>query len=239
MNKHTIKWLFLGCCFLFLVGCSTQKKASNKLSSQDQALVWSGERKKVFGQYDYTNLTSENEAKKILTEKFQVEVPSFFEKSKELLNKNDFLNAYTQHQTTYDVVAQDDKLTYRQVTEYQSDKNAVVRAVIETTFLVTGEEEVKTSEQTVTISTVASETTKFYTALPALSKGMAKILSLPNADQEIDKAFKKYPMHDTEKHVEAINIMEQKASEDTLSKKIQLFYDGDGTVTEWHTSIQY
>lgn len=239
MKKHIIKFVLFSFCCTFLVSCSNQTQKSSSLSSKDEELIWSGKREKVFGQYDYTHLTSEDEAKKIAIEKFDVSIPSFYKKVQQLLNENDFLNSYEQHQTTYDVVANGDTLIYRQTTEYGSETVNVVRSVIEITYKVTGEKQVKTEEQTVKLSTVASEIETFYNALPNLSEKMASIIQLSNPTKELEKAFEEYPVHDEQRHIEAVNLLSQKATGNSLSKNIQLFYDGEGTVTEWYTAVLY
>lgn len=238
--KLVIELLLLGLCLTVIIGCTNQKNEKTSLSSKEEKLIWQGKRTKPFGVYDYKKLSSKEEATKILSDKFQVSLSSFYNISNKLLDEISFFKDYEKQMTTYDIIAKEDILIVDQTTYYGSSTiPELVRSVIQMTYKVNTESEiVKTTNQQVTITTVASESPKFYACLADISKQMASNIFLSKGDETVNSALKNYPEQDEQRKMESVSLFPQSKSESPLMKNIKLFYNASGKVTEWNTTIE-
>lgn len=237
--KFAIELLLVGLCLTVMIGCTNHNKENTTLSSKEEKLLWQGKRTKPFGVYDYKKISSKEEAIKVLNDKFQLALSSFYDISNKRLSETNFFENYEQEKTTYNITAKEDTLLFEQSTYYGSSTiPELVRSVIQITYKVNTESKVvKTTNQQVTITTVASESPKFYASLADISKQMASDISFTKVDETVKQAFSNYPDEDEQRKMESVSIFPQSESDASLMKNIKLFYNASGKVTEWNTTI--
>ncbi|WP_430603141.1 hypothetical protein IGJ02_000497 [Enterococcus sp. DIV0724b] len=102
---------------LGIVGCKKAERYA-QFSNEDQAMSWSEEREKTFGDYDYTKIKTEKDAFDILQDKYKVLIPTYYKEMNKTLSNNLTSKTVQLKGTNYAIFARNKELDFQAVSSF-------------------------------------------------------------------------------------------------------------------------
>ncbi|WP_086314548.1 hypothetical protein A5821_002128 [Enterococcus sp. 7F3_DIV0205] len=154
--KKKLKMVLFVLLILMLSGC-TASNGHDILNAKDKPLTWQGEKEKPFGKFEYRKL-DEKEVKKLLKEKFSVELPSYYKDIQIVFDKH-FVTANTHlAPTEYSITTDGESLYFRGINKYYQQDELKIFTYIDFDYQFDQKKKLVTlKNQTLTISNPSKE----------------------------------------------------------------------------------
>lgn len=227
MKKAKIIIVF---CLLFLSGCANSNGKSTAEPKNDEAKL-SKSRTKLFSSLDYPEL-SKTEAEKLMEEKFDLMMPSFFEQSLTLTQKV----LKIENQAQYAIKSEAENLTIQGVITGKEASSSNYIGSAEAQFQVNQQKQhVYLTKQSILIQNTASDNTLQGESLDLLVRRLGETLELPELDQVMKRAEKKISQVKDESSnqlIEIYNDRETAKKQQGVSRLLTISFDEDKRVKE-------
>lgn len=218
------------CCILLLVGCTNGIEKNTSKQKKDVA-KWSKPRTNLFSSLDYPEL-SKTEAEKLMEEKFELVIPSFFEQSLALTQK--FLRI--ENQVQYSIKSDAEILTIRGVMTGKEDKSPNSVGLAEAQFQVNQQrKQVYLTKQSILIQNIAAGNALQGDSIRSLVKRVGEAMELPDLDQVMKQSEKKMAHEKNEgpnQLLEIYNDSETAKKQQRASRILTISYDEKHLVKE-------
>lgn len=114
---------------LALSGCAASN-GHDTLNAKDKPLTWQEKKEKPFGKFEYRKL-DEAEAKKLLTDKFLVELPQYYEDINIVFNKHFETEASKLEPIEYSITTNGENLYFRAINRYSQNEELKIFTYID------------------------------------------------------------------------------------------------------------
>lgn len=239
--KKKLVFILLG-LLVVLGGCATTERYTD-FSKTDQSLVFSGQRKRSFGDSDYSTIKTEKEAYKLLIDKYNVTIPTYYNQTKHLLEKRLTSSKVRMGEADYSVYARNKELEFRTLyCFYDGSELQAFSEVVLTYAYLADYEQAYLKSQLVTIKVVPAKgklpNDNIHEIIHDLGKNMK--LSETKVDQgllQYDKRVKKRNAPITDDYLPIVTNANELEKSKELLKEIAVSYDQDGTLREIYAEI--
>lgn len=228
MKKIQILIIF---CLSILVGC-TNGNEKNTTDQKNDGINWSKKRAKLFSTLDYPEL-SKTEAEKLMEEKFELEIPPFFERSLGAIQKN----LRTENQVQYAIKSDAEILTIRgMLTTGMENTFSELSGVVDAQFQVNNQEKkVYLTRQSLVIQNNKMDSEIEWASIRVLLKELGEAMELPDVDEAIKKAEKKIAQLDDKDQEQLVEIYNDGAAakkKQYASRTLTILCDGNNHYKE-------
>ncbi|WP_348921132.1 hypothetical protein [Enterococcus rotai] len=238
-RKNIMLAIFCLLSVISLVGCSKSSSYS-RLPKQEQNLVWSGERTKPFGEYDYFDI-SQKEAIKLVKDKFKLELPVSHDKISDFTKKDLILEEIKYTKEVSFVFARDNQLKYRTNYVYnEGDKTAAFVSVDFDYTYLSKEKEAILSTQTIQYQFFEVGKKLSQSEIDGLLKEVGSFMKVTDMDKELAEYHKELTDSKDKLANKTFVVSDNaktKIKDKELTKKIVLLYDESGNPKELYARI--
>lgn len=229
-------------CLLVFVGCGEKDRYAD-FSKEDQQLSWQGERKRSFGDSDYSKIETEAEAFSLVKDKYQLGIPDYYEETKKLIENEIPSDKVKQGETLYSVFTKEKELSFQTTyTFYEEDELQIMADVTLNYEYSKAQEQAYLRSQTISIKVVQVKGQLPNNNVDELIQSMGQNMQLPDEkianglagyDLQVDEA--KTPI--TEAFLPVVKNTDNLDKEKEFTKIIAVSYDVDGTLREIYGEI--
>ena len=217
-------------CLLFLVGCTTGIE-KNISEQKNDGVNWSKKRTNLFSSLYYPEL-SKIEANKLMKEKFDLTMPSFFERSLALTQETLLLETPAQ----YAIKSEAENLTIRGIVIGKENSDPNYTGLSEAHFQVNQQkQQVYLTKQSIVIQCSASDNKLQGETVGLLLKRLGEAMELPDLDQVMKQAEQKMVQTEDDgssQMIEIYNDSEAAKKQQSASRILTIFYDETNLVKE-------
>lgn len=232
--------IVLAVSLLAIIGCTVKEDGTSSLRKTDRQYVLYKERTKGFGNYDYPNL-KETEAEKLLTEKFQLELPTLYNEIQPIIEKELEGNDIKAAKPVFQLFVQPTQVVFTRMTSYEKNNRPYIHTKIELKyFFDDGKKVAKLNNQTVMLINQTTESKALSEKLPLFTKEVGKMINLNGLEQGLSNYEKKVQASKGLIVQQAISIADnnkEAKKEKGLLKSIQVSYDEHGILRELYGNI--
>lgn len=240
-KKMNIGIAVLMCLFIF-AGCGSSDRYA-KFSKEDQPLSWQGERKRSFGDSDYSKIDTEAEAFRLVKDKYKLGIPDYYEETKKMLEKEIPSEKVKQGETRYSVFTKERELAFQTTyTFYEEDELQIMADVIVNYEFSKKQEQAYVRSQIVSIKVVQVKGQLPNDNVSEFIQNMGQNMHL--SDEKIATGLAGYELQVDEATspitteflpiVQNTNNIDKEAE---FTKIIAVSYDVDGTLREIYGEI--
>ncbi|WP_430602843.1 hypothetical protein IGJ02_000150 [Enterococcus sp. DIV0724b] len=241
-NKKLQIGIILAIILVITVGCK-QSSRFDHFSKEEQTLSWSGERTRSFGDADYSTIKNEGEAIEILKNKYKVMLPTYYGKTKKILEKEIPSVTVKSGKTKYSIFARNKELEFRLLTPfYKGDELQVFSEMVLTYTYSVDQEQTYVKSQIVNIKITPIKGTLPNDNVKDLVKALGKNMNL--SDQQLVSGLAGYekrikgtttPIKDDYLVIASnANVLDKKQE---FLKEISAVYDEEGTFRELYVEL--
>jgi len=217
-------------CLLFLTGCTISSEKSISDQKKDSA-NWSKPRTKLFSSLDYPEL-SKVEAEKLIREKFDLTIPSFFNQALDQTQKL----VKAENQLQYAIKSEAEILTIRGVITEKENGSPNFFGLAEAQFQVNQQKQhVYLTKQSILIQNTASDNALQGESISLFIKRLGEAMELPDLEQVMEQAERKIAQakkNGPNQLIEIYNDSEQAKKQQQLSHILTISYDENNLVKE-------
>ncbi|WP_207696407.1 hypothetical protein DOK67_0000783 [Enterococcus sp. DIV0212c] len=232
--------IVLAISLLAIIGCTTKKDDPALVSKTDKQYIVHTERTKGFGNYDYPNL-KKAEAEKLLTEKFQLELPTLYNKIQPIIEKELEGNDIKAAEPLFQLYVQPTQVVFTKITSYEKKNQPYIDTKIEFKyFFDDGKKIAKLNNQTVMLINQTDESNTLTEKLPLFVTDVGKMVNLGGLEQGLSNYDTKVQESKNFIVQQAISIADnsdEAKKEKGLLKSIQVSYDEQGVLRELYGNI--
>lgn len=239
--KKVIMSLVVSLLFI-MAGCMGKGRYA-QFSKDEQSLSWIKKQGESFGDSDYSALKNEKEALDLLQETYQLTVPTYYKKTKKILENE--LSSETVHLRTpsYAVFARNKELEFQTIYPFYKEEKLQVIAQIDCAYNYSVEQRTAyLKSQIVTIKVAPRKGTLPQNNLSELIQRLGKNMKLPDnviadgmADYEKKVTEATKPI--TDNYWPIISNADEFKKNKEFFKEIAVVYDQDGTAREVYAEL--
>ncbi|PZL72804.1 hypothetical protein CI088_09920 [Enterococcus plantarum] len=242
-NKKIIGMIV--CSFVLtiaLAGC-TKPERYEQFSKTDQSLSWTNKRERSFGDSDYSNLKTEDEAFDLLKDKYQLSIPTYYEDTKKLVNQMIPTKNIKAGENKYSVFARNKKLEFKTIYPFYKEKELELFAEVNLNYEYSVDQKqayLQSQIIKITISKVKGKLPKDN--LSELIRELGKNMKLPekaivSGVAGYEKRVKEAVEPITEDYLPVVSNSSGLKKNEEFLKEIAVVYDQEGTVREIYAEI--
>lgn len=227
-----------------VVGCSKKEAKDNSLASltkEEQAQAWHGERTAYLGNYDFTDIQSEEEAMKLLTGKFNVSTGPFYEESNQVLEKTFKEKLGLDERIDYSLFVTENNISFKKVFSFSKNGVEKINAVIDLSYLFNAEKkQIRLDSQTLLILNQSDDAKLLLDQVSRLSKEMADVITIKGIEKglkQYNKTYSDAKGNIGEKTLPIIENGEDAYKRKALLKSIQVSFDVNSVLREFYVNI--
>lgn len=240
--KEQLLRLVILVALLSIAGCCKADRYAS-FSKMDQTLSWFNERNRSFGDADYSTINEEEDAFRILREKYKVEIPSYYERTKKMLGKELTSNSVQRGTTKYAVFSRDKELEFRTIYPfYRGEELQVFSEVVLTYSYSVDQKQAYLKSQVVTVKISPVKGNLPNNNLKELLEAIGKNMKIPENQitsgiAGYEKKVKETEMPITDDYLPIVSNAGGLDKETEFLKEIAAVYDEAGTFRELYAEI--
>lgn len=240
-NKKIIGSAALSFLLIF-TGC-TQLNRYDKFSKNDQSLSWVGERKRSFGDSDYSKVKNEKEAFNLLKEKYQLSIPNYYKETKKLINQTMSSENVKAGETKYSIFSRNEELQFKTIYTFYKEKELQILAEVGVNYKYSADKKqsyLKSQIVRIQIAPIKGKLPNDNLSEVIRKLGNKMKISKEKIDSGIagyEKRVKETAIPITEDYLPIISNSAGLRKNEEFLKEIAIVYDQDGTVREVYAEI--
>ncbi|MGX7414074.1 hypothetical protein [Enterococcus caccae] len=205
--------------------------------------MWTGERSRPFGDFDYSKIKTEAEALDLLQEKYKVQVPEYYEITKKTLLDELSSKTVIPKEALYSIFSQNKELVFKTLYPFYKEKELQVFAEVVLTYTYSADRKeayLKSQIININIAPVKGE-------LP--NKNVSELIEVLGKNMNIsekeinsglagyEKQVKETKSIITTDYLPVVSTSRGLNTDKDFLKEIAVGYDPSGTLREFHAEV--
>ncbi|MEI5993774.1 hypothetical protein [Candidatus Enterococcus mansonii] len=230
------------CSLLAVTSCSNSNPHA-QLPKKDQQIVWSGARERSFGDSDYVDLSSKDEAMKVMKDKYKLSIPDYYEKAIKTIDSSLSSETVKADKLQYLIYAKNEDLELRTIYPFYEGENLKFVAIVSLKYKFLREtKKARLRIQAVDIKNASSDQEFPKDKVILLAKELGSIMRIDNSliksgIKGYEKQIKEANRQFSNESVPVVSNRTGLDKDKELGKSISALYDGFGKLTDVYAEI--